>query len=393
MGHQLFVIAKVNGRYRTLCAIHDSWLCGLAAVEQCLGTLNIFGDPANRIPLEQELIAAQRHDEIVWSSSEKRSSQKDIHVPFPYIATCLIIGSSFDPNRYYSSGHIERFSMAYNEGDNSYGKKVSQNAMYGGQSPESLNAFVRTCGQHLPVHTPTKTISLIVVWFLGITIFDITEPSNVRYCFVDFHGMESKRPVQLMTPLTARIYFDAYYSDAYYSDAYYSDAYYSDAYCDPGIPTYSQYLFTLFHEFNGRDTIPVGTLQDTWPVGKWKELETEDEGSDEISFPELGEMEIRTPSTSKSRRDGAMAAVLQTLLDGSDENTGLLSEVELLTDFLPKLKSKLYEDPSTVKPFPQLLDLLCRALEEDTDVDLSPFGFFLRRTCHSWSRDSKSMAK
>ncbi len=162
-GHQLFVIAKVNGRYRTLCAIHDSWLCGLAAVRQCFGTLNIFGDPANRIPLEQELIAAQRHDESFWSFSKKKPSQKDIYVPFPFIATCLIIGASFDPDRYHGDVHIERFSMAYNEGDNSYGKKLYPNAMYGGQSPERLNVFRRTCWQHLPVHNLNWTISMIVV--------------------------------------------------------------------------------------------------------------------------------------------------------------------------------------------------------------------------------------
>ncbi len=242
--------------------------------------------------------------------------------------------------------------MAY---DNSRGKKIHQNAIYGEQSPERLNVFVRTCGQYLPIHNLNKTISLIVVWFLGNTIFDITEPSNVCYCFVDFHGMKSKRPVQLMTPLTARIYFDAHW--------------------DPGYSKYDQYPSTLIHEFNGRDTISVGTLQDTWPVGKWKEMETENGGSDEICFSELGKMEIRTPSTSKSLGDGAMAAVLQNLMDGSDEDTGLLSEVELLTDFLPKLRAKLYEDASSVKPFPHLLDLLCRALE-DTDVDLSPFGYF-----------------
>ena len=353
----MFVIAKVNGRYRTLCVIHDPRLSGPIALKACIRTLNIFGDPANRIPLEQELIAAQRHDESFWSSSKKKSSQKDIHVPFPFIATCLIIGTSFDPYGYYSSVQIERYSMAYNEGDNSYGKKVHEHAMYGGQAvTRRLNVFVRTCGQHLPVHRLDKTISLIVVLFLGITIFDITEPSNIRHCFVDFHGMDSERPVQLMTPLTARIYFDAY--------------------CDPADPGYDQFLFTLIHELDGRDTIPVGTLQDTWPVGEWKESEYDNGGSDEISFPELGEMEIRTPSTPKSLRDGAMAAVLQTLLDGSDEDTGLSSEVELLTDFLPKLKGKLYEDASIVKPLPQLLDLLCRALEEDTDVDLSPFGSF-----------------
>ncbi len=171
--------------------------------------------------------------------------------------------------------------------------------------------------------------------------------------------MESERPVQLMTPLTARIYFDAYYK--------------------AWQPMYNQYSSTLLHEFNRWDTIPVGTLQNTWPMGKWKDIESDNGGSDEIPFPELGGMEIRTPSTLKSLRDGAMTTVLQTLRDGSDEDTGLLSEVELLTDFLPKLKGKLYEDASTVKPFPQLLDLLCRALEEDSDVccTTKPFRIFL----------------
>ena len=45
----------------------------------------------------------------------------------------------------------------------------------------------------------------------GITIFDITDLTKVRYCFVDFMGMESERQVQLMTPLSARTYLEAYY--------------------------------------------------------------------------------------------------------------------------------------------------------------------------------------
>ena len=40
--HQLFVIAKVKGRYRTLCAIHHQWLYGHTALRRCLGTLKIF---------------------------------------------------------------------------------------------------------------------------------------------------------------------------------------------------------------------------------------------------------------------------------------------------------------------------------------------------------------
>ena len=40
--HQLFVIAKVKGRYRTLCAIHHQWLYGHTALRRCLGTLKKF---------------------------------------------------------------------------------------------------------------------------------------------------------------------------------------------------------------------------------------------------------------------------------------------------------------------------------------------------------------
>jgi len=43
--HQLFVIAKVKDRYRTLCAVHHQWLYGRTALRRCLGTLETFQDP------------------------------------------------------------------------------------------------------------------------------------------------------------------------------------------------------------------------------------------------------------------------------------------------------------------------------------------------------------
>lgn len=192
--------------------------------------------------------------------------------------------------------------------------------------------------------------------FLGITIFDISEPSHVRYCFVDFHGMESERPVQLMTPLSARVYLEAYY--------------------DLSDPVLRKELLPLLHEFNGWDIIPVAALQDTWPDGEWEEPETDLGGSDEITVPKLEKIDSNTLDTSKSLRDRAMATLFQALLDGSDDSTGLLMEAEVLTDFLPKLKGKLYEHANALKPSRHLLDLLCRALEDDTDVDLSPFKGF-----------------
>ena len=117
--HQLFVIAKINGRYRTLCAIHHQWLYGHTALRRCLGALKIFGNPANRIPLQQELIAAQRQDEDFWTADDEKNS----HVPFPFVATCLITGASFDPEEgYYHRVDVEPFSMEYDEGDNNNGK-------------------------------------------------------------------------------------------------------------------------------------------------------------------------------------------------------------------------------------------------------------------------------
>lgn len=168
--------------------------------------------------------------------------------------------------------------------------------------------------------------------------------------------MESERSVQLMTPLSARVYLEAYYDLN-----------------DPDGPTD---LVRLLRDFNGWDIVPVAALQDTWPEGEWEEPETDQGSSHEMTVPKLEKIDSNTPDTPESLRDRAMATVLQTLLDGSDDNTGLVLEAEVLTDFLPKLKAKLYEQASALKPSHQLLDLLCRALEDDIDVDLSPFKGF-----------------
>ena len=159
-----------------------------------------------------------------------------------------------------------------------------------------------------------------------------------------------------MTPLSARTYLEAYY--------------------DLSDPKNSQIMVPLLKELNGWDVIPVETLRDTWPKGEWEEPQSDHEDKDEVDVPELEKLEINSPSTTKTLRDGAMVTVLQALLDEPNGETGLLSEVELLTDFLPRLKEMLYERSSALKPFPYILDLLFRALEEEIDIDLSPFTGF-----------------
>ena len=159
-----------------------------------------------------------------------------------------------------------------------------------------------------------------------------------------------------MTPLSARTYLEAYY--------------------DLSDPENSQIMVPLLKELNGSNVIPVEVLRDTWPEGEWEEPQSDHEDKDDVDVPELEKLEINSPSTSKTLRDGAMVTVLQALLDEPNEDIGLLSEVELLTDFLPRLKEMLYERSSTLKPSPHILELLSKALEEEIDVDLSPFAGF-----------------
>ena len=118
--HQLFVIAKINGRYRNLCAIHHQWLYGHTALRRCLDILNIFGNANNRMPLQQELNAAAKKDSEFWTASS--GHDYDTKIPSPFIATCLIIGASFNVNGYYHQVSIEPWGMAYNEGSNNNGK-------------------------------------------------------------------------------------------------------------------------------------------------------------------------------------------------------------------------------------------------------------------------------
>lgn len=65
---QHFVIARINGRYRTLAAVHHQWLYGQTALRRCRSTLELLQHSGSYMPLTQELIAAASHDEAFWDS-------------------------------------------------------------------------------------------------------------------------------------------------------------------------------------------------------------------------------------------------------------------------------------------------------------------------------------
>ena len=182
---------------------------------------------------------------------------------------------------------------------------------------------------------------------LGITIFDITNLSRIAYCFVDFFGMECNRSVPLMTPLSARIYLEAYYE-------------------------LTEDLLPLVESFQGYDLIPTSLLEDAWPDEGWMDAETDvQEGGEEPDL-QLEKLEITPTATLDTLRSQTMDTLIQNLLDSPEENSSLVVEAELLTDFLPKLKDKIYDQAKTLKWSSYHLDLLFQALQNELEVDLGP---------------------
>lgn len=136
--HQLYVIANVCDRYRVLAAAHHQWLYGRTAVRQCINLLRILRSQTNRSPLRRELRRAQGlYGDEEQSTVGKR--QSDSEMPFPFTATCLLIGASLHEEYNYSS-KVQLLPM-----------EVS----YSGWQNDD-----------------------------GISIYDITDPVNPRYGFV-----------------------------------------------------------------------------------------------------------------------------------------------------------------------------------------------------------------
>ena len=184
----------------------------------------------------------------------------------------------------------------------------------------------------------------------GITIFDITNLSRVSYCFISFQGLGNYK-APLMTPLSARTYLEAYYG---LSGLEHED------------------LLSVVESFQGWDLIPASVLEDAWPEQGWEEATTDaQDGEGEVPDLKLLKLED-APKTLDTLRGLTMDAVLQALLDSPEADSSLMDEAGALTDFLPRLKDKLYEQAPTMEWSPYHLDLLFQALENEDVVDLSP---------------------
>ena len=173
---RLLVIAKINGQYRSLCAAEHQWLHGDLAVSRCLRVLEIFQAVENRIPIQQELLSAQNQPGEFWISpstkhrSSSSSSSSSIRCLFPFMQTCLVLGTCFNPTKAY----------------------------YDWTESMALNNDV---GGNLLDHV--------------LTFIDISQLDDVRYGFVHFHGsaLKTPTPARMAMSVCASTYLWACYEE------------------------------------------------------------------------------------------------------------------------------------------------------------------------------------
>ncbi|KAI4250250.1 MAG: hypothetical protein LQ352_005404, partial [Teloschistes flavicans] len=157
--HQLFIVAKVRNRLRTLAAIHHQSLSHERPLQRCLRVLEVVKAAENRVPILHEIRAAREYDNDLWCRC-------DIFQPFPFIATCLLLGCSFDPNAAYQDRvHPERFNLSLSEVDNDE----------------------------------------------GITVIDVSNPEEPKYCFAFLPGQFGVEFSDLLSdPLSPSKYLSRY---------------------------------------------------------------------------------------------------------------------------------------------------------------------------------------
>ncbi|KAL9018655.1 MAG: hypothetical protein Q9185_004066 [Variospora sp. 1 TL-2023] len=321
--HQLFIIGNINGRYRQLCAIHAQVLYDEEVLERCVDILQILEHKTNRLAIQQELIAAANKSDDFWHAPEHGIGLVITPVLFPFITTCLNIGASFRPDGDYHGLQTHQYDGAFDSGDNDD----------------------------------------------GITIFDLTDLDSVRYCFVDFKE-DSVPHLKLITPLPARTYLEAYHRLNQ---------------PDEKIP--------LLRKFHGRKLVAVGALKETWPHGDWQE-NVSMIGQEQYSLNESPEhaesniiaagnagiaarMESTIPARIKSLRDHSMDSLLDLLLHSTHDLSDLVAEAEIFSDFVTKLRRRLYDNAATLQPTTLNIDLLYKVLKDEFEIDISVFKKFM----------------
>lgn len=171
----LYVIAKINGRYRSLAVLYRHYdNKGERAVETCRRLIEIFEEPANRSLLLHEIQIAGKLPPEKWEANPEYCNERPA---FPFIATCLMLGASVAP----------KTGKGYN-------------------------------ATHEPFNMP------LAAFDEGCTILDVTDPAAVRYAFAFILPQRTEYEGIIKTtfgntPLTAWEYME-FYSEPFVDRVY-----------------------------------------------------------------------------------------------------------------------------------------------------------------------------
>ena len=316
--HQLFVIARVWKRYRTLAAVHRQWLYKMGPIERCL-----------------RLIHTLKQNQIKFQSSrnfEQLATKTTISGPwtsfnlFPFIATCLLVGSSFEPE----IGYQHRvYSLPFNVTLDGIGNND------------------------------------------GITIIDISDTKNIKYCFAFLGGWRRKG----LKPWSAGGYLARYEMDPHedpnedddVAEEEESDEDQEQTTCQPKTEADATVVPIL-------DTRPQNQLEKYKLMTKaslrsW--LDPNVEGQYNL---DRVEEQGQSVGTKQSLREQTMELLINTLLGDADHNPDAMAEARQFPDFALKLRNKIFSLAETkeLPSSPALIRCLEIAFEWESLVDLSP---------------------
>ncbi|KAM0715451.1 hypothetical protein Q7P37_008949 [Cladosporium fusiforme] len=330
MRHESFIVARVDKRYRTLAVIQNEWLHPILVVRQCLLIMKMLSADGNIPGIRRELALAASKPAEFWCSKDKKREQNRQAVDFPFLTTCLLLGT---------------------------GLRVK-----GGVYPS----------RHLPFEVQYGGTG-------GTSIFDITQLGQPRYALFSFRNaapatnMPELEELYKNTALNASGYMQLRRYRHQKSDSDPEDhLHVLELDSLPLLHIESLEIVWPQENFQGR----AGTLfsRGLWTAGVLADAHTI---RNPIKSPRVSNARDGTSDNAAaerpiaSLRKSALDAVVQEAVDCDD--TSWMDEAEQLQGFIEHLRAYLYAHTDSVHPGTPC-SLLILALKECFKVDLSPFS-------------------
>ncbi|KAH9904819.1 hypothetical protein F4778DRAFT_47254 [Xylariomycetidae sp. FL2044] len=305
-GYRLLVVAKVGSIYRRLATAYSCYSSGPYVARTCLRLLVIFSCVLNLEAVRQELAVATKVFEVRDSTDSNADGLDNNHsCLFPFITTCLILGASYDPRRNF----YDRIDHEIGYGKEPFGLGSAKNSEK-----------------------------------LGIAVVDITDLSNLPYCFVLPASFEFPAHVSHLacnTPLSVKDYLDAC--------------------CDYRFLS-SMGRDVLVRDFQRHELIGFRALADIWPLGNWPLDDATPTASNKALSGNL-----------KSLKSIALDMVVMEALATKDFDISLLDQVRKIPGFQSSFRDCLTSHADKAVSSPSATQLMQIAFAGQKRVDLGQF--------------------